>query len=503
MSCRTTRGGTQFSPYEIDIVKILATSDYEVVETDIDLDDILEDPLVSDAHRSDQSEEGAVHSDSDPDAWIQEGDSSEDGLESPLSSVPGSPSPSPLCEIPSPPPSSTPTIAVPPATSPKSSFSTPLGSREQARQAEYNKQKRKKKRAGEAEARYTRYPQTKHSQMHRIITETTSFDAMDLPSSSNGGWFGHPDQPKKRKKRKSSYGKKRRRQTGKLLTKEELLNDGCRLVKWEGKRPLLILDKQGRIIAVFIGTPEDPDWPKVIHNAVEALTNAREKATRLGLFSKDDRAHRRGNYSQLTEAVTLGPGQAVGGFANFGPKLFEEYIVSLEAIFQSQPELPRNFSNSIYPAVTFNLGPEAITFQHMDFKNLAHGWCGITCGGRFDHKLGGHLYLKQLRLIIEFPSGSSALIPSGSVDHGNTPLQPGETRCSITQYAAAALFRWVKYGLQSGKQLLSQPGGAELKALCDGAPGERAKTALGFFSKLDELAGDRVDVFTRLQQNSP
>ncbi|KAJ6626308.1 hypothetical protein B0H10DRAFT_2303954 [Mycena sp. CBHHK59/15] len=36
-------------------------------------------------------------------------------------------------------------------------------------------------------------------------------------------------------------------------------------------------------------------------------------------------------------------------------------------------------------------------------------------------------------------------MPSGCVDHGNTPLQPGETRTSMTQYAAGGLFRWVAY----------------------------------------------------------
>ncbi|KAJ6599613.1 hypothetical protein B0H10DRAFT_2322761, partial [Mycena sp. CBHHK59/15] len=62
-------------------------------------------------------------------------------------------------------------------------------------------------------------------------------------------------------------------------------------------------------------------------------------------------------------------------------------------------------------------------------------------------------------------------MPSGCVDHGNTPLQPGETRTSMTQYAAGGLFRWVAYGFQSAKLLLSQVGGKQLRDGIDGVPG--------------------------------
>ncbi|KAJ6611649.1 hypothetical protein B0H10DRAFT_2165768 [Mycena sp. CBHHK59/15] len=184
--------------------------------------------------------------------------------------------------------------------------------------------------------------------------------------------------------------------------------------------------------------------------------------------------------------------------ANFAPKLYREYAATMQALFDHHPSLQRNFSNSVFPAASLNCGPETATFEHCDFNNIPHGLCGITCGGKFDHKKGAHLYLKQLKLVVEFPSGSSALIPSGAVDHGNTPLQPGDTRCSITQYAAGGLFRWVKYGFKTAKQLLAEDGGAELKALIDGAPGERVQWALGLFSKPDELAADCAATFTQM-----
>lgn len=186
-----------------------------------------------------------------------------------------------------------------------------------------------------------------------------------------------------------------------------------------------------------------------------------------------------------------------GALANFAPKIWRDYVIPLAALFEKHPELKHNFSNSIFPAVTFNCGPRTATFEHCDFNNRPDGLCGITCGGDFDHRRSAHLYLKQLRLVVEFPSGATALIPSGTVDHGNTPLQPNETRCSITQYAAGALFRWVKYGFKTGKQLLREKGGAAQKTAFDGEPGERARRGLSLFSKHDELAADRQQVFSR------
>ncbi|KAJ7511238.1 hypothetical protein B0H11DRAFT_1672835, partial [Mycena galericulata] len=122
-----------------------------------------------------------------------------------------------------------------------------------------------------------------------------------------------------------------------------------------------------------------------------------------------------------------------GALATYAPKLHSYMATTLRSVFKHHPHLKLNFPNSIFPAATFNCGPGSVTFDHRDYHNLSHGLCGITSGGNFDPTLGGHIYLRQLRLVIEFPSGASILIPSGCEDHGNTPIQPGETRYSMTQ----------------------------------------------------------------------
>jgi len=118
----------------------------------------------------------------------------------------------------------------------------------------------------------------------------------------------------------------------------------------------------------------------------------------------------------------------------------------LKALFEWNPHLSHNFSNSIFPAASFNCGPTTVSLEHTDYSNLSHGLCALTALGDYDHTLGGHLILFGLKLAVQFPAGSTILIPSGCMGHGNTPIGEGETRLSIAQYAAGGLFRWVAHG---------------------------------------------------------
>lgn len=181
----------------------------------------------------------------------------------------------------------------------------------------------------------------------------------------------------------------------------------------------------------------------------------------------------------------------LGGLARYAPKLWRYYVDNLRLLFQHHDGLQHNFTNSIFPAATFNLGPQVVTDEHADIYNLVHGLCGVTAGGNYDHEKGGQMYMRQINLVIDFPSGASMLIPSAFVDHGNTPIQAGESCFSFTQYTAWGLFRWVNYGFRSAKSILASAGGAALVASFDGTPGSRWRWALDLFSKEDELEVDR------------
>ena len=121
--------------------------------------------------------------------------------------------------------------------------------------------------------------------------------------------------------------------------------------------------------------------------------------------------------------------------------------------------------------------------------------CSITAGGSFDPTEGGHIYLVELKLVIEFPPGSTILIPSAVIRHGNVPIQQGETRTSFTQYAAGGLFRWVDYGFKTWNQLSeSDPARANLELQ---QRAHKWADFLNLFSKVHELESDHLLVRNR------
>jgi hypothetical protein len=75
--------------------------------------------------------------------------------------------------------------------------------------------------------------------------------------------------------------------------------------------------------------------------------------------------------------------------------------------------------------------------------------CAVTAFGDFNPKRGGHLILWECGLVVEFPPGSTILLPSATISHSNTTLQnEDERRYSFTQYTAGGIFRWVENGFQ-------------------------------------------------------
>jgi hypothetical protein len=129
----------------------------------------------------------------------------------------------------------------------------------------------------------------------------------------------------------------------------------------------------------------------------------------------------------------------------FAPDLWAFSKNTLDQL-ELENHVRRHFPGRPFGSMTFNLGPVVVTFPHKDAKNLSWGLCAITSLGKYDPKKGGHLVLWELKLIIEFPPGSTILIPSSIITHGNTSVQEGETRRSITQYNSSGLFGWTAHG---------------------------------------------------------
>lgn len=150
--------------------------------------------------------------------------------------------------------------------------------------------------------------------------------------------------------------------------------------------------------------------------------------------------------------------------ATFAPALHKFSLEVLQSVKANDESIEYPFDNHPFSAVTFNLGPTALTKPHRDTEDHANNWCAVTSLGNFDHTKGGHIVFWDLLLAIEFPPYSTIFFPSALLAHSNIAIQPGEQRSSITQYTSNGLFRWVAYdhSLQgertsSGKEWWDEP----------------------------------------------
>ncbi|KAI0040587.1 hypothetical protein FA95DRAFT_1502601, partial [Auriscalpium vulgare] len=285
-----------------------------------------------------------------------------------------------------------------------------------------------------------------------------------------------------------------------------------------------IVDKEDRVIAQLAGCPlDEKDWPGVADSASKEATDICEE---FGLSSLAG-SNRRGAYPSLSAGFSFGPGLTrphniatksarraaakgrllrhpsfvrLAGFASSAysfaaPLQFRHYDKVLREVQANDSTLARPFLKSVFPAATFNFGPQALTVPHRDSRNVPYGWCSITALGNYNPKLGGHLILWDLKLIIEFPPGATILLPSALVTHSNTAIQEGETRQSFSQWCSGSLVRWHTYGFRTEGELAE--GDAALKRELDRVAADRAREALARFSKHSELEVDNQIWCTR------
>ncbi|KAJ7671113.1 hypothetical protein B0H14DRAFT_2424376, partial [Mycena olivaceomarginata] len=248
-----------------------------------------------------------------------------------------------------------------------------------------------------------------------------------------------------------------------------------------------LVDGERYMFGVLGGQPRDEKWiqevatpaAQLMEEAAEHIYNRQKnqedaKLPRRGTHHADSIGSSMGGGQQfpttffnnilktvvLTGLLAQKPFQRIAGFTNslfecYAPDLHGYYSTTMNKLHEWNPSLKRNFAAgvSVFAAATFNFGPRTVTFPHLDFANLAWGWCAITALGDFDPDKGGHLILWDLKLIIRFPPGSTILIPSALIRHSNTSIQPHEKRFSFTQYTGAGIFRFVDNGFRSDEDV--------------------------------------------------
>ncbi|KAJ7789398.1 hypothetical protein B0H14DRAFT_3503084 [Mycena olivaceomarginata] len=165
------------------------------------------------------------------------------------------------------------------------------------------------------------------------------------------------------------------------------------------------------------------------------------------------------------------------GFANclfqaYAPGLYAHYFDAMTALLGWNEALFPfcTLSMCVFASATFNFGPRTITFPHLDFLNLAWGWCFIT---RWHW----------------FPPGMTIAIPSAIFRHSNVSIQQDEKRFSITQYTSAGVFRFVKNGFKTNVTLEQEMTKEEAQAWADAA---KAVALRATFAFLVALSGKQI-----------
>lgn len=90
-----------------------------------------------------------------------------------------------------------------------------------------------------------------------------------------------------------------------LWTAQECVKKWGHVVKkWDGKTPIPILDRLGRVFGLCAGSPEDDDWGAVSQAAAANIQTARGECS----FLKGCGVHRRGRFLALAKGVSYGGG---------------------------------------------------------------------------------------------------------------------------------------------------------------------------------------------------
>ncbi|KAJ3925870.1 MAG: hypothetical protein NXY57DRAFT_863185, partial [Lentinula lateritia] len=170
----------------------------------------------------------------------------------------------------------------------------------------------------------------------------------------------------------------------KAYTLEELLAQGFEHIEWDGRTPIPIVDRSGRIIAVLAGQP-GPDYACDLLEAFRLFSEAGKEAG-LGATAAGG-PHKRGSFPAFNRGVTMGMGsptpvainpgfmgailnRLVGAhavrrmaayqnaaFSLWAPRVYEEYKNARDALRDKLPHLPKNFPGlSQFGAAAFNLG---------------------------------------------------------------------------------------------------------------------------------------------------
>ncbi|PBK83275.1 hypothetical protein ARMGADRAFT_1089621 [Armillaria gallica] len=152
--------------------------------------------------------------------------------------------------------------------------------------------------------------------------------------------------------------------------------------QWLGETPTPVVNREGHIITILAGHPDDLNWEALHHKAVETLERQCPECN----LCKDQWKHQCGRFGALSVGILYGGRQmhpqnlhhnrvntvvlftlintltflhlasfASSAFVTWVPKTFGHYMTYLQDLLLHDATLVLNWANSIFAATTFNL----------------------------------------------------------------------------------------------------------------------------------------------------
>ncbi|KAJ7702599.1 hypothetical protein B0H16DRAFT_1748215 [Mycena metata] len=213
-----------------------------------------------------------------------------------------------------------------------------------------------------------------------------------------------------------------------------------RLIPWGGAMPRAVVDEK-RVVVVLGGRARNGDWKNQIidpatevcdvakesmHQSPEDIAAGKPKILSGGVgddFNSWVPTAERRPYASILNALIffqMFTGLAMLHLVGYGNRLLQMFVpdafnlLSIEknAFLQHDSSALYPCSSSVFSTATVEFGPH---LQSTNRRHQAASWSILVALGKYVPRLGGHIILWDLGLVIAFPPGSCILIPTGLI----------------------------------------------------------------------------------------
>ncbi|BGP10976.1 hypothetical protein JCM10049v2_006870, partial [Rhodotorula toruloides] len=159
-------------------------------------------------------------------------------------------------------------------------------------------------------------------------------------------------------------------------------------------------------------------------NAADALRVAKDGAKRqdLRLTSTHTKEPELVETMSADEDLAKLSGWLSGCVKTYFPSVYNRFAKADPS--QDNPVHPFRCRFGIFPLFCLNYATKSPVhcLEHVDYKNVSGGVCAVLAYGDFDSTKSHYLVFHDLKLAIEFPTGTLTLYPLSLLAHSNVSL---------------------------------------------------------------------------------